>query len=193
MHRPQAFKIGCLVLMLSIGAVSTVRAAAPAPGGISSELDRASTTTPAEKRAFGEQALREIADAVKIVEKMREAAEREEGSTETLRCLGTKLASMKVLAVVARESNDRMLSALTNSEIASSELEFRRIAIASGKTTELLGEAYTCSGEEAQQGGGTLDVTEPGVFEDNIGNLDEDGLDQTVDVPGPPGDETPTN
>jgi hypothetical protein len=191
MPKLQAVVIGAFAVLASVLGVATVRAQAPAPGGISSELDRAATTSPEEKIAYSEDSNEEIAQAVRTVEKLRESSEREGATNDTLQCLNSRLAAMKILASVARESDVRMRDALSAGETARADLEFRKIAIAVGKTRGLLAEAYTCTGEETVESGTlSLDVSEPDPFEDPFDNFDDNSLDDVVDLPGGPGPET---
>ncbi len=191
MPKLKAALVGSLALLMSVTTVTSVSAQNPTPGGISSELDRAATTSPEEKIAYSEASNAEIAQAIRTVEKLRESSEREGASTDTLQCINSRLASMKILATVARESDLRMREALSAGEMPRADLEFRKIAIAVGKTRGLLAEAYTCTGEETVESGTlSLDVSEPDPFEDPFENFDADPLEDVVDLPGEPGPET---
>lgn len=191
MPKLQTVLVGSLALWISVFAVSTVAAQSPVPGGISSELDRAATTSPEEKIAYSEASNEEILQAIRTVEKLKESAEKEGATNDTLQCLNSRLASMKILSTVALESDVRMRDALSAGEMPRADLEFRKIAIAVSKTRGLLAEAYTCTGEETVESGTlSLDVSEPDPFEDPFDNFDDNPLGDLVDLPGTPRPET---
>jgi hypothetical protein len=192
MPKLQALTVGTLALLVSVFAVASGRAEAPPPpSGISSELDKAATTTPAEKIAYADSADEEIAEAIRVVEKLKDSAAREGATNETLTCLNSRLTAMKQMATVAHDSAAVMREALAANEVPQSELQFRRIAIARGKTQGLLAEARTCTGEESMDSDTlSLAVSEPDAFEDPFDNFDDFSFDDVVDLPGEPGEET---
>ncbi len=175
-------------LALGLTAVGVV--AAQQPTGVVSELQRIANTTPEEKIAYAEAANEEIAEAARTIEKLHESAKRDGATPEAIQCLTQRLNAVRTLGDVSLRSTAAMRESLSFKEIESADHEFRKIAIALSKVRGLLGEAYTCTGEETLESGSTqIDYTTPDDFDDDIGNPDDD-FGGIVDLPGTPGPET---
>jgi hypothetical protein len=182
--RPAALAAALVAGWLGVSGV-----AAQQPIGVTSELERAATTSPEEKIAYAENANTEIAAAIKTIEKLLDTAKRTNASPDALQCLNTRLTQVRTLAAVSIASEGTMREALAVQEIESANHEFRKVAIALAKTRGLLAEAYTCTGQEEEATGQTTsEVTQPDQFPE-IGNPD-DTFDGVVDLPGTPGPET---
>lgn len=142
---------------LALGiALTTAPTWAQSPGGgsgVTSELERTSSTSPEEKTAYAEAGNNEIAEAEKTVSKLLEAAKRE-GNTEAVQCITTKLTSLRALQQVSEAAEASMLEALEAGNDEKASHEFRKVAVAVSKTRMLLAEAQRCDQDQ------TLD---PGV------------------------------
>ncbi len=175
-------------LALGLTAVGVV--AAQQPTGVVSELQRIANTTPEEKIAYADASNEEIAEAGKTIEKLAESAKRDGATPEVIQCLAQRLNAVRILGDVSLRSTAAMRESLAFKEIESADHEFRKIAIVLSKVRGLLGEAYTCTGEETLESGSTqIDYTTPDDFDEDIGNPDDD-FTGVVDLPGTPGLET---
>lgn len=150
------------VIALALIIASPAFAEAP---GISGSLEQASATTPEEKLGFATDAVGEIDDAVKAVEKLKEQAEKNK-QTEVVECINKKLTPLRALAEIARGSKVSLDGYLTARDVAHADLEYRKIAVALTKGRELLAEAQACAWESGVRRG------------ESVVSLDEENPDE---------------
>lgn len=168
-----------------VGLLVAAPALAKMPG-ISGELEQSATASPKEKTLFADAALAEIEDAVKSVEGLLNNAEREK-DVEEIECLTRKLTPMRSLLGVSRASSTTLVQSLALNDTVHADQEYRKVAVALGKTREFLTEAQACTGDAGvERGDSTASVTDNG---DNSIDADSDIPEIEVPVEGP--DATP--
>lgn len=158
------------------GATSmTVVNTSTATGGVSGELERTASSTPAEKITYASNAVTEMTEAVKTVSGLLETA-RKKGDADVMQCLNNRLTALKALLQVSEAAQGSMKSALesNNSELA--DHEFRKIAVAIEKTRQLLAEAQRCGASSTQYTNNNNNLPNNNNDNDNdnfdFGNLD---------------------
>ncbi|MFT4627792.1 MAG: hypothetical protein ACI8PZ_006479 [Myxococcota bacterium] len=124
-------------------------------GGIRSELERSASTSDDDKLDYAETARTEIADTLRSVTKALEGARRE-GDADKIQCLTSRLTSVRALQVVTDGAATSMRSAIENGEAEKADHEFRKIAVALGKTRMLSAEAQQCDSGAGVQPGETV-------------------------------------
>lgn len=152
--------------------------------GLSSELERTANTTPQEKVQYVEQARVEIAETVKIVARLLEAAKKN-ADVEAIQCLTSRLTAVRALQVVVDNASGSMNTSLASGEGEKADHELRKVAVAVTKTRMLLAEAQRCGSDQAVASGDTL-VTVSGVegeFPDGEDPGSIDDLDISVEAP----------
>ncbi len=171
---------------LLFGAIGT--AFAQDPSGISSELERTATTTPAEKVAYAESSNNEISDAVATITTLLDSAKKD-ADVEALQCLTSRLASARALQQVSEGAETAMKDAISKGETDRADHEFRKIAVAVSKTRSLLAEAQQCTADQATEDG----ITNVTFFIDEDVELDEENaLDiDDIDIGFDPPDVSP--
>lgn len=160
-------------------------ALAETPGGVSSDLERTESTTPAEKLAFAASSNQEIRDAAKTIEKLLEqTSAKKDADADALTCLKLKLTSVRALEAVSTSAEASMKSAITAGNDDLANHEYRKIAVAVSKTRVLLAEAQGCaSGSQLESGTTIVD------WESNLTDTDtttEPTIDTTDFPPNPP-------
>jgi len=126
------------------------------PTGVSSELERTSSTTPAEKIAYAERGNQEIRDAEKQIAKLLEQARKEGGNAEAVQCVVSRLTAVRALLQVSTKAEEDMKIALQSGEEERANHEYRKIAVAVSKTRVLLAESQRCLAGEQLESGTTL-------------------------------------
>jgi len=171
---------------LLFGAIGT--ALADGPGGISSELERTATTTPAEKAAYADSSTAEIAEAVSTISTLFQSAAKD-ADIEAQQCLSGRLASAKALKQVSQRASADMKNAISDGNSERADHEFRKIAVAVSKTRTLLAEAQQCSADQTTEDG----ITNVTFFvEDDVVIGGEDGNDiDDIDIGFDPPDVSP--
>ncbi len=120
-------------------------AADAATPGIAAELEQARTSTPQEKAAYGELAVKEMGEWVKSVEQMLAAAAKE-GDAQKVECLQRRLSPLKALYEVTKLAKASMLAASTRNDTVHAEQDWRKVAVAHGKARVLREDALACVG-----------------------------------------------
>jgi hypothetical protein len=144
--------VGSMTLLTSIFVADAM---AQDPSGVSSDLERTSTTSPQEKIAYAETSNQEIRDAEKQIAKLLEQS-RKDGDAEAIECLVTRLTSVRALLQVSEAAEIAMKDALAGGDDERANHEFRKIAVAISKTRMLLAEAQRCASDQQLQSGTTL-------------------------------------
>ncbi len=142
--------------------------AAPTARAQDDQVAAASTTTPKEKLAFALDAIAEMNDAVRGLEKLQDQVVRE-GDEELIQCVRMKMASVKALTDVSERANESMTDALAEGNDKLAEHEFRKIAISLSKVRQFVAEAEACVG----QGGAVDGDTEVIVDAQGISDSDD--------------------
>ncbi|MEZ4235974.1 MAG: hypothetical protein R3F59_07380 [Myxococcota bacterium] len=137
--------------------------------GVTSDLERTSSTTPAEKIAYAEVSTAEIRDAEKQITRLLEQA-RKDDDAEAIECLVNRLTSVRALLQVCESSQVAMRDAIAAGLDEKADHEFRKIAVAVSKTRMLLAEAQRCASEQQVEPGQTLVDWEAALS--NEGDLD---------------------
>ena len=157
------------------------------PGGVSSELEKTSQTSPEGKLAYAKASNDEIAVAEKEVARSLEAAYKT-GEAPVIECLLSRLTAIRALQSVSERAEGAMKEALADSSPGAAEKanhEFRKIAVAVSKTRMLRSEAGRCSSSDENGSSNTL-VDWESFLQDYQGLWDEfdlDDLDLSGDVP----------
>ncbi|MDG1479651.1 MAG: hypothetical protein P8R54_08670 [Myxococcota bacterium] len=132
------------------------------------QVEAASSTSPKEKLDWAADAIVEMNDGVKTVEKLQEQVTRS-GDEELIQCVRIKMASVRALADVSVGANAAMTDALADGNDERAEFEFRKIAIGLSKVRQFVAEAEACVGQ-----GGTVDGdTEVSVNSQGIAEGDD--------------------
>jgi hypothetical protein len=147
------------------------------------QVEAASSTTPKEKLDFAVEAITEMGEGVKTVEKLQEQVTRD-GDEELIQCVRIKMASVKALTDVSERANESMTDALAEGNDERAEHEFRKIAIALNKVRQFVAEAEACVGQGGVVDGDTeVTVDSQGVPEGDDTEGGEITDDNFVDPP----------
>jgi hypothetical protein len=119
------------------------------------ELEQAASATPAEKVAYAESANGEIREAEKQISRLLEQSRRE-SDAEAIECLLSRLTSVRALLQVSEASEISMRNAIASSSDEMANHEFRKVAVAVGKTRMLVAEAQRCASHQELESGTTL-------------------------------------
>lgn len=169
------------LFIIALGAGSASRAD---DRGVVGDLERTASATPQEKLQYAADANNEQRAAVAQVEKLADDARRE-GETERVDCVTARLTEIRALAQVTEASQVAMNGFLASGQRERSEHEMRKIAVALGKTRQLVAEAQGCFDDGTTAAGDTTVRVEGGL----TGDVDEtapiplDVLDQGFDPP----------
>ncbi len=142
-------------LVAALGLLCTVQVANAQDQGIRSELERSASTSDEEKLDYADTAQSEIGDTLRDATKMLEAARRD-GDADRVQCLTSRLTSVRALQVVTDGAANAMRGAIENGQADKADHEFRKIAVALGKTRMLAAEAQQCDAGATVQPGETL-------------------------------------
>lgn len=168
------------VLVLALGALGFSPVASAQDTGVSGELVRSASASPEEKLAYALAANEEMRNASKSVSRLVEQARRD-SNTNRLQCLTNRLTAIRSLLQVSESAEVAMKEALSNTaDPRASERadhEFRKIAVARQKTSQLYAEAEQCMDDSGLQPGETVVTVNGGV--DSEGD-DTEGV--TTDV-----------
>lgn len=173
-----------MIRTLSILLLLSVSPAVAQDDGISGDLERASSTSEAEKIEYADAAAVELGQAVSQVARLLEEARRTEDDVERLECITRHLQGLRVLLNSVEEGAAQLNSEL---ETASKQADytFRRVVVARGKGRELLALAQQCTDDGTAADGSTqVDWTSEllGSTED-LNGVDIDVLDLGFDPP----------
>jgi len=138
--------VGRLATTMALTLFASV-AAAQDPG-ISTELERTSRTTAAEKLTYADSATAEITDAVATLSTALANA-REGEDVEAVQCISLRLNDAEPMRQVADDANTVLRNAIANGELDRANHEFRKIALALAQTRRLAGEALLCSADQS--------------------------------------------
>jgi len=174
----------CWVLLLSSGTAF----AQDSVGGISSELERTATTTPAEKAAYADSATTEISEAVSTMKGLKETAGKD-GDDDAEDCITPLHARADRLKPVSEKASTDMKNAIAGGDNERADHEFRKIAVAVSNVRSLLAEAQQCSADKDAQDGVT-NVTFFIEEEVKVGDEDENDIDD-IDIGFDPPDVSP--
>jgi len=150
---------------------------APSAQAQDDQVEAASSTSPKEKLDFAADAIVEMNDGVKTVEKLQEQVTRA-GDEELIQCVRIKMASVRALADVSEGANIAMTDALAEGNDERAEFEFRKIAIGLSKVRQFVAEAEACVGQGGAVDGNTeVSVNAQGIAEgDDTEEGTTDGL-----------------
>jgi hypothetical protein len=174
-------------LLVPLFVLFTAQSALAQDPGIRSELERSASTSDEEKLDYADTALGEIDDTLRSVNKMLEVARRD-GDVDRVQCLTSRLTSVRALQVVTDGAVSSMKNAIESNLPDKADHEFRKVAVALGKTRMLAAEAQQCDSGSSVQPGETLiellselvsDNEIPGLLE----QLELDQLDFGMDPP----------
>ncbi len=159
--------------------------AAVAQDGTAS-VEAAAQTSPKEKLDFARNAITEMSDSLKSVEKFLEQATRD-GDEELIQCVRIKQASVKALLDVSERANESMQEALASGNDGRAEHEFRKIAVSLSKIRQFTAEAEACIGQDGVTEGTTeVDVDVKGIT-DGDETTSGDDIDGVVGIDPPDG------
>jgi len=153
--------------------------------GVAGDLERTATATPQEKLQYASDAAKEQRAAVVQVQKLADDARRE-GETERVDCVTARLTEIRALAQVTEASQAAMTEFLASGQRERADHVMRKIAVALGKTRQLVAEATGCFDDGATTAAGDTTVRVEGGL---TGEVDEtapiplDVLDQGFDPP----------
>jgi hypothetical protein len=152
--------------------------------GVRSIVERTTTSTPKEKLDYAAESNDEMRTSVKAVNKMLEAARREQDVVK-IQCLNNRLTSLRALLQVSEAAEARLQEALNDAESERAEHEYRKIAVARDKASQILAEAERCAGDAGAADGSTqVTVTGELELEDDPTTADAvDELDVDFDPP----------
>lgn len=155
--------------------------------GIRSELERSASTSDEEKLNYADTAQSEIDDTLRQANKMLEVARRD-GDADRVQCLTSRLTSVRALQVVTDGASNAMRTAIENGQADKADHEFRKIAVALGKTRMLAAEAQQCdAGASVQPGETLIELLSELVSDEELQGLMEqlelDQLDFGMDPP----------
>ena len=120
-------------------------AASAATPGIAAELEQARTSTPQEKAAYGELAVKEMGEWVKSIEQLLAAATKE-GDSQKLECLQRRLSPLKSIYEVTKLAKASMVAASSRNDKVHAEQDWRKVAVAHDKARSLREDALACVG-----------------------------------------------
>lgn len=143
-----------IVAAIALTAGLSLALPAHAQSGVGGEVAVTSDTTPKEKLDFARNALSEMQDASKRVEKLLDQAEKG-GDPETIQCVRMKQASIRTLSQVSERAQASMSEAIAQGDDAMADHEFRKIAVAVSKVRQFAAEAEACLGEAGDADGVT--------------------------------------
>jgi len=131
--------------------------------GVTGQLEVSSSTTAKEKLDFTRSSIEEMGEAVKSVGKLVDIAQKE-ADVEMLHCVRNKHASIRALLEVSNRAQGAMNEAIGNGEVARSDHEFRKVAVAVSKVRQFVAEAEACVGAAGATAGATeVEVTSQGI------------------------------
>jgi hypothetical protein len=143
------------MVLLLLGVVATSPASAQDGFGSDVDLSRVADISDQDKLRYASEAQVEILDALRQVNKLLDGARRD-ANAEKIQCLTGRLTSVRALQSVTESAYRTLRDSLNRGEKERAEHEYRKIAIASGKTRVLLTEAQQCDQGQAVQPGQTL-------------------------------------
>jgi hypothetical protein len=161
------------------------RAAVAQDAGVAGDLERTASATPQEKVQYANDAVQEQRAALQQVEKLMEDAKRA-GDTERTECLGERLSQIRALVQVTETAKGAMSEALDAGQRERADHEMRKIAVALGKTRQLVAESNGCLDDSGVATGDGTTVRVEGGLEgegDETDPLSVDVLDQGFDPP----------
>ena len=169
-----------LLAVLFVGASS----AYAQDGGVSGELQRYAETSPAQKKQYVSDALSEMSDGLRQIERLSDTAKKKNDERETA-CIASRLTQMRALFQVTEMAQIALSEATAASNSDREDYEFRKTAVALSKSRQLRVEAEACVGQTKAKSGETT-LTVVGALEDDSDDLeapDLNLLDLGVDPP----------
>lgn len=176
--------IGVMVCgLLMLGGISSQMSSAQ-DSGVSGDLQRTATATPAERLQYAVDAIEEVNATLEEAQKLLQQVQRE-GDSQKVECLAKRVADLRTLAKVTElaEASMRIAIEAGNQERAGHEM--RKIAVAISKARQLSLEAQACIEEAGVAAGETVVRAEGGLDsdEDETEPLSTDVLNQGYDPP----------
>jgi hypothetical protein len=153
-------------------------------GGVTGELQRYAETSSEEKRQYVTDAISEMSEGIKQVERLSDTAKRKKDDEE-ISCISSRLTQMRALSQVTEMAQIALSEASAASNDERSNHEFRKTAVALSKSRQLRVEAEACVGQSRTRSGETK-VTVVGALESDSDDLEApfyDLLDLGVDPP----------
>ena len=183
----------------SLAVLLSTSAWAQDSSGISSELERTASTTPAQKIDYAAASTTEIEEALGRVDRLVEDLQ-EDPTNGNLECVTVRQASIRALLSVSNTAENQMKQALgilaggddpdqKERAVDKADHEFRKIAVAVSKTRMLLAEAQRCVGGEALADG---EVSVDVLIDDDMSGAEDEPSDiGQTDVGFDPPDASP--
>jgi len=176
---------GACLLLFGAGGVALAQ---DSGAGVSSELERIATTTPAEKAAYAHSANAEIKEAVSTMKGLKEAAGKD-GDDDAEECVVPLHARASRLKPVSEKAEVDMKSAMADGNVERADHEFRKIAVAVSNVRSLLAESQQCTADK-DSGDGVTVVHFFNEEEVKIGDEDENDIED-IDIGFDPPDVSP--
>lgn len=152
--------------------------------GVSGELQRYAETTDDEKKMYVSDAISEMSDGIKQVERLLDSSKKKKDENETT-CIASRLTQMRALSQVTEMAQIALSEASAAANSERSDHEFRKTAVALSKSRQLRVEAEACVGQSRTRSGETK-VTIVGALESEEDELQApfyDLLELGVDPP----------
>ncbi|TNE92007.1 MAG: hypothetical protein EP330_03375 [Deltaproteobacteria bacterium] len=143
-----------MIRTISMLVLLAVAPAIAQEGGISGDLERAASTSDAEKIEYAESAAVELQSAVEEVATLLEEARRTSTDVERLECITRQLQGLRVLLGSVEDGAGQLAGELQSSS-AQADHTFRRVVVARGKGRELLALAQQCTDDGTVTDGST--------------------------------------
>lgn len=174
------FPIGVGMLRTSLVLFLTVLGgiAVAQDNGVENELERADSATPEEMRAFADESVTTIKANAKVVGGLTDKA-RKESDAGALECLTPRNVSAQALVQVAEGAKTKLNASLDGGDRDRGAHEYRKLAVALGKSESIRGEAQSCSTGESGSGESRVGMT-GGVGDDS--DTEDDNPFDDIDV-----------
>lgn len=144
--------------------------------GVSGELQRSAETSPEEKKQYVSDAISEMTEGIKQVEKLVDTAKKRNDERE-IACIAARLSQMRSLSQVTEMAQIALAEASAAENKDRSEHEFRKTAVALSKSRQLRVEAEACVGQSRTRSGETT-VTIVGALDSESDDLDAPFFDE---------------
>lgn len=180
----QRCRITTWVAVLAVGLLGSAGGALAQDAGVSGELERSAGASPQEKLDYASDAAEEQRGALKEIQTLIDDATRQ-GEAERLDCLTERLSQIRALAQVTELAETSMRDSLAAGQTERADHEMRKIAVALGKTRQLMLEAKACVDEAGVASGETTVRVDGELAEggDETSPLSVDVMDQGFDPP----------
>jgi hypothetical protein len=127
-----------------------------------SDLERISSSSPAEMAEFAQSSVDEIGEGVKAISRMLEEA-RSRSNVEALQCLTNRLTSIRALEQVTKLSQKSLQGVLDSGDSERAHHEIRKVSVALNKARQLLAESERCADQDTLASGDSVVRWEGGI------------------------------